>query len=270
MSTIKTPTFLNRYKKIIPVILFLLFVTLAIPGISWGAPDLWHPDELVWRVVEALDGEMIFDETEPDYNYPSLPKYLMYGVGKLVYELGYSQTEVIIADRLLSTLLGGMAIVLVYLIAKTIGKSIYAGLFAAFLSISNNVLSHNARLAHNDFYLSFFILLLVYCLVRYRMSKDRLWLYGAFLGVGLAASSKYTGGSLILVPVIIYLVDNIDQFRSKLLRIAETLLIGLGLSFVGFVAGTPKALFWMAFYFKRMLPMLSLLRTYDIRPSSVI
>ncbi len=263
-------TKLSKYEKFIPVILFLLFVGLAIPGISWGAPDLWHPDELVWRVVKALDGELEFDETEPDYNYPSLPKYAMYGVGKLVYGLGGEKADVIIAARLMSALLGGIAIVLIYLIARTIGKSIPAGLFAAFLSISNNVLSHNARLAHNDFYLSVFILLLVYSLLKYRASENRLWLYGAFFGVGLAASSKYTGGSLIIVPAVIYLVDNRSRIRSNLLRVSETLLIGAGLSFVGYVVGTPKALLWMAFYFKRMLPMLSLLRTYDIRPSSAV
>jgi hypothetical protein len=45
---------------------------------------------MVWRVDSALRGEIIFDETEPDFNYPSLPKYVMYGVGKITYGMGYS------------------------------------------------------------------------------------------------------------------------------------------------------------------------------------
>ena len=73
----KFENFLFRYEKIIPVILFLLFLCVTIPGISWGTPSLWNPDELVWRVNMALGGEMKFDETEPDYNYPSMPKHIM-------------------------------------------------------------------------------------------------------------------------------------------------------------------------------------------------
>jgi len=64
--------YLTRYEKFIPIVLFLLFLLVTIPGISWGAPSLWNPDELFWRVNMALGGEMKFDETEPDYNYPSL------------------------------------------------------------------------------------------------------------------------------------------------------------------------------------------------------
>ena len=70
--------FLVKNERLIPIILFLLFLLVTIPGISWGAPSLWNPDELVWRVNKALIGEMKFDETEPDYNYPFLSQHVMY------------------------------------------------------------------------------------------------------------------------------------------------------------------------------------------------
>jgi hypothetical protein len=54
--------------------------------VQWGAPALWNPDELIWRVDMALRG-MVFDETEPDFNYPSLPKYVMYAIGFVTYDL---------------------------------------------------------------------------------------------------------------------------------------------------------------------------------------
>ena len=65
---------------------------------------MWNPDELFWRVNMALGGEMKFDETEPDYNYPSLPKHIMYGVGWLVDKAGGSQVDILVVARLISVL----------------------------------------------------------------------------------------------------------------------------------------------------------------------
>ena len=91
---------------LLPLFIFLLFLAASLPGVDWGVPALWNPDELVWRAGSALEGEMVFDETEPDYNYPSLPKYVMFGIGKVVYALGYSTSKFIIAARGFSALLG--------------------------------------------------------------------------------------------------------------------------------------------------------------------
>src|SRR5689334_6368571 len=105
--------FFERYQKYIPLFLFCLFLAVSIPGVTWGAPALWNPDELIWRVDQALIGEMQFDETEPDFNYPSLPKYVMFGIGKVVYGLGFSQTDFIVSARVFSALLGALGIVLI-------------------------------------------------------------------------------------------------------------------------------------------------------------
>ena len=101
-----------RSETLIPAFIFLLFLAVSVPGVNWGLPALWNPDELVWRVDSALRGELIFDQTEPDFNYPSLPKYVMYGVGKIVYGMGYSHYAFFISARLISVLLGAAAGVL--------------------------------------------------------------------------------------------------------------------------------------------------------------
>ena len=80
--------FIIRNEKLIPVFIFLLFLAVSVPGVNWGVPALWNPDEMIWRVDSALRGEIIFDETEPDFNYPSLPKYVMFGIGRIVYGMG--------------------------------------------------------------------------------------------------------------------------------------------------------------------------------------
>jgi 4-amino-4-deoxy-L-arabinose transferase-like glycosyltransferase len=261
--------YLVCYEKFVPAVLFILFLAVSIPGVNWGAPALWNPDELVWRVLQAMNGEMIFDETEPDYNYPSLPKYVMFGIGKLVYGLGYGGTELIISARVFSAIVGGLSIVLIYLLAKTITGNASVSALAGLFGLVSSVVSENARFAHNDMYLLFFTVLCIYLLVKYQFTRNRLWLYGSLFSVGLAASSKYTGGSLILIPLFTFVVMNWGDVRKDLLRAMETLLVGGALSFLGYVIGTPKALFWMAFYFKRVIPALQRYPVYSLQPNSV-
>jgi hypothetical protein len=262
--------FLLRYEKFIPLVLFLLFVLVTVPGISWGTPSLWNPDELVWRVNMALGGEMEFDETEPDYNYPSLPKHIMFGVGWLVKQAGGSQSDIIVSARLISVLLGGLTIILIYFIAKLASENIYVRLLAAFFALSNTALAHNARFAHNDLYLLFFITLPLYAIIKYKLNGQRLWLYLAFFSTGCAASSKYTGVSFIVILIVIYLISNWKTLFKDWLRTLETLFIAAALTVAGYVVGTPKALFWMAFYFKRMVPAALRFASYGRGPDSLI
>jgi len=262
--------FLVRYEKFIPLGLFLIFLLVTVPGISWGAPSLWNPDELVWRVNMALGGEMKFDETEPDYNYPSLPKQVMYGVGWLVQQAGGSQTDIIVSARLISVLLGGLTILLIYAITKLASENIYVRLLAAFLALSNTALAHNARFAHNDLYLLFFVTLSLYAIIKYQLSTYRPWLYLAFFSTGCAASSKYTGGSFVLILLLIFLISNWKTLFKDWLRMLETLFIAAALTVAGYVVGTPKALFWMSFYFKRAIPAALRFASYGRGPDSVI
>ncbi len=261
--------FLTRYEKFIPLILFSLFLAASVPGVTWGAPALWNPDELVWRVVEAVHGDMVFDETEPDYNYPSLPKYVMYGIGKLVQGLGYGDTQIIIAARVFSALLGALSIVLIYFLAKTISGDVFVSSLAGSLAIASGVISENARFAHNDMYLLLFTILCIYFLIKYQYTRSRWWLYGSFFAVGLAASSKYTGGSLILIPLFTVIVLNWQNVRKNPLPTIEMLFVCAALAFLGYVIGTPKALLWMAFYFKRVIPALQRYPVYGLQPDSV-
>ena len=262
--------FLVKNEKFIPLVLLLLFVAVTVPGISWGAPSLWNPDELFWRVNMALGGEMKFDETEPDYNYPSLPKHVMYGVGWLVEKAGGSQTDILVSARLISVLLGGLTVILIYQIAKMASANIYVRLLSAFFALSSTVLAHNARFAHNDLYLLFFITLALYALIKYRLFAHRLWLYLAFFSVGCAASSKYTGVSFLAVLLVFFLVENWHNIRTEWLRAAETLFIAFVWTVAGYVIGTPKSLLWMSFYFKRMIPAALRFASYGRGPDSVI
>lgn len=233
---------LRRYDFLAPLALFLLFLAVSLPGISWGAPSLWNPDELAWRVKSALHGEMIFDVTEPDFNYPSLPKHIMYVVGLITYRMGQSDYAFIIAARFISQLLGALVAVLVYAIARKIGASKRTATLAGALYIFSGVVSANARFAHNDLYVQFFTVLCLYFSLSYHYSRSKKWLYLAFLSVGLATSSKYTGASMTLLPLGIFLIDNRKSLRREWLASFSTLGLGALLVILGYGLGTPRLL----------------------------
>ena len=261
------PLLLKKYEVLIPLGLFLLFLLITLPGISWGAPEVWHPDEVVVRSIKALHGQWKFDEV--NFDYPSLPQYVMYGLGKIILALGYTDLEVLLASRVLSAVLVALTIVLVYLITRRITQNIFVAGLSGLLLVSVSEMSHNGRFAHNDTYITFFVTLTVLFLVNYRITNRRGWLYASFIGVGMAASSKYNGISLVLVPLFLYLYSQRNSFTKRPLRILETLFIGGVLTFLGYAIGTPKSFFWMTYYFKRMIPALLHTGNYARQPDSV-
>ena len=253
MAKQKFMNIIVKNERLLPAFIFLLFLAVSVPGVKWGLPALWNPDELAWRVDSALHGELIFDVTEPDFNYPSLPKYVMFGVGKIVYTIGYSSSIFFMSARLVSALLGAMSGVLVYYLARTIGADTLTSALAGLLYISSGIAAANARFAHNDLYLQFFSILCVYSAIKYQLTKNKLWIFASFFAVGLAASSKYTGGSFLLVPLFVLIAMNWNDLRRNWLQSFMQLLIGGALSFAGYVVGTPRAISLLS-YLKNVIP----------------
>lgn len=266
----KLNSFFSTYEFVLPIFIFILFMVAALPGISWGAPSLWNPDEMVWRVSSALRGELIFDETEPDWNYPSLPKYVMYGIGLITYGLGQSDFAFLVSARIFSAVLGALGGVLVYYLARLIGANIKVSVTSATLYILSGTAVENGRFAHNDLYLQFFTICCVYFLIKYQQTKLNHWLYASFLFVGFATSSKYTGGSLMFLPLIIYMAMNWREIRTKTLSMLKTLFLGTMFVFIGYVIGTPKSLIDPVNYFLNILRVLSNLRSYGFNTGSSI
>jgi hypothetical protein len=260
-------TFLEEREWIIPWGLFAVFMAFTLPGIAWGAPNGWHPDEIVVRSIKALYGEWRFSEI--NFDYPDLPQYAMFFLGKLFLALGQTNKEILIGSRVLSALLAGLTILLVYVIARRMGGSVFVAGLAGLLLLCVSELSHNGRFAHNDSYVTFFTTLAILFLVLYHLRGDRVWLYASFFTVGLAASSKYIGGSLIIAPLLVYLLEQKDNFRRNKLAALETLFISATLAYLGFAFGTPKALTWMAYYFKRLFTTLQFQINYDRHPDSI-
>ncbi|HNA88228.1 MAG TPA: phospholipid carrier-dependent glycosyltransferase [Anaerolineales bacterium] len=265
----KINSFFSRHEFLLPLFIFLLFLAASLPGISWGAPALWNPDELVWRVDQALGGYMQFDVTEPDYNYPSLPKYVMYGIGLITYGMGRETYAFIVAARSFSAFLGALSGVLIYILARTLGaKKTFATLAGILYVVSAEAVT-NGRFAHNDLYLQFFTILCVLFIVKYQQTSVQKWLYLSFFAVGLAASCKYTGGSLIILPVVVYLGMNWKGLRVRWLAMAGWLFLGGLVSYLGYGLGTPIAFTDPIHYFSNVIPALRNLTNYGFNAGTV-
>jgi hypothetical protein len=85
----------------------------------------------------------------------------------------------------------------------------------------------------------------------------------------MAASSKFTGGSLLIALLAAYSVLQIRNVRKEWFSIGETLFISGVVTFLGFAVGTPKSLTWMAYYFKRVLAALDWQVTWGRRDDSL-
>jgi len=267
MAFKKIKTVIEKHEWLVPLGLFILFLGFTLPGISWGAPNVWHPDEIVVRAIKALHGEWKFSEI--NFDYPDLPQYTMFFLGKLLLSLGKTDVDILIASRVLSAVLAGLTVVITYIIARRVGGSIGIAGLSGLLLICVSEMSHNGRFAHNDTYLIFFTTLSVLFLLNYSRYQTRISLYASFLAVGMAASSKYIGGSLVFAPLIVYLIEQRQNIKRGRFSTAETLFISATITFLGFALGTPKALTWMAYFFKRLYTTLQWQVSYGYQPDSI-
>jgi 4-amino-4-deoxy-L-arabinose transferase-like glycosyltransferase len=214
--------------------------------------------------MKALDGDWAFDEI--NFDYPSLPKYVMYGLGKLVYLAGHSRNEVKIGARFISALLGSTLVFFSYKLTRKIGGTPRSSLLAVMISFTSSELLLNSSFAHNDIYLALFVTLTTFALLRYNESNERGWIYLSCLLIGMATSSKYNGLSLILVPVVLFLKANYGTILKNWMRNLEIVLISGVMLAGGYAIGTPKSVLWMAYYAKRAVPAITNHAVYGWQP----
>jgi hypothetical protein len=256
---------INKSEKWIGWLLLILFILVAVNNISWGAPAIWHPDEISIRVKKALIDELEFDTI--NFDYPSLPKYVMYGIGLLTERMGYGK-NILESLRFFSVILGGTLVALTYKLSRKVGGAPLTSLLAGLFAFTCSELLLNSSFAHNDIYLAFFVTLTTFALVKYSETSDRIWLYLSCLLIGLGASSKYNGASLLILLIFLFLYDNYRNLLKEWLQIAETLIISGGIFFLGFAIGTPKSALWFAYYFKRALPAITNHARYGWQPGA--
>lgn len=112
------------------------------------------------------------------------------------------------AWRFFSALFGFGAIVLIYLISYKLFKNRLIALFAAFAASMDGLLLTMSRIAMNDIYFLFFILLAFFLFLH-----NRKLLMG--LALGLSIASKWTGLFGVGIIGIIYIIQLVLKLRKK-------------------------------------------------------
>ena len=161
--------------------------------------NLGRPSELVFDEVYYVDGAKDYLAHGVELDKGSAEFIVHPPVGKWLIALGIK----VFGDnpfgwRFTAALIGTVSILLVYLIAKQLFKSEFISLVAAALMALDGLHLVMSRTALLDIFLSFFILLAFYLLV-----KEKLWWAGVVFG--LALGTKWSA-IYVLAAVGIYLL----------------------------------------------------------------
>jgi dolichyl-phosphate-mannose-protein mannosyltransferase len=209
----------------------LTLISILVFGALTRFINLGRPTELVFDEVYYVDGARDYLAYGVELDDGS-PEFVVHPpVGKWAIALGirfFGDTP--FGWRFMAALVGTISILLVFLIARTLFNSIFVGLVAAALMALDGLHLVMSRTALLDIFLSFFILLTFYWLI-----KEKLWLAG--ISMGLALGSKWSAiyvlaalGIYILfkqrrylitvtqfaiVPLLVYLSSWIGWFTSS-------------------------------------------------------
>lgn len=145
------------------------------------------------------------------------------------------------AWRFFSALFGVLVIVLIYFLAKKLFDNRLIALLAAFAASTDGLLLTMSRIAMNDMYLLFFVLLAFYLFLHKR------YLFMS-VSLGLALASKWTGFFAVGILGMFYLIMGIKIYlNSKGLKKNFSKLLTLPLSFLLFFVFVPVLIYLFSY-----------------------
>ena len=236
------------------LLLFILFLSLVLRlwGITFGLPDIDHPDES--EVVNHAARFGSGDLNPHRFQYGSLFQYILFSFYGLYFLAGYitgacasvhqfavqfvhDPTVFYLIARGLSATLGTATVLLTYLIGQKV-KNEAAGLAGAlFLAVSYEHVIHS-HYCTVDTALTFFFTAAVYLCLRL-FHDDRLHHYiAAGLVIGLATATKFNGiiASVVLLAAH-FLRGGSAQFLERCF--SRKLWIGFMAIFIGHFVACP-------------------------------
>lgn len=261
--------FFNRKSLAIGGVL-LLALGLRLWGANFGLPYLDHPDEgyltmpalnilktgdfrpyrleygsaYIYSLALLYIPLFVFDVARGTYHsvsdLPVIPDFHIVGA--------YPSPEVFLLARIFTAILGTVTVYLIYYLGKRIVGWRAGLLGAAFLAIAPLHVA-NSHFATTDVPMTFLATLAMIPVLNVFERGDRQDYFWAGICVGLTASTKYSGGIIIVAFMVAHLMrakDWGDIFNVRLV-------IGLIATVMGFLIGTPYAvdlpyfLNWVAF-----------------------
>lgn len=158
-----------------------------------------------WPPALESDPDAIND-SHYDWLHPPLAKYFQAVSMKVFGEnsLGW---------RLPSAIFGMSVIGMVYVLAKEMFDNKVALTAMGLVSLSG-VLLVQSRIAMNDIFVTFFILVVVYLFERYRKTQANKWLLWLGVSLGLAVATKWSGFFIVVSSwFIVFRYVHSSQFR---------------------------------------------------------
>lgn len=221
-------------------LIVILGLYVRISGVSFGLPDLMHPDE--GRII--LDTMSMAQRMSPipeDVNYPLFHKYILlmsYGMYFLVgtffgffrdktdFAVKFLQdpSSIVYFSRVIMSILGTCTVVVAYYWGKLVNKSIFTGLLASiFVALEWQLVFESQYAVHQTLAglssLTAFLGMSLMC-IRKDMSA---YIIGG-LTIGFAIASHQT--TILLFPGILYLfITDINQNNASRLSILKKWLI---------------------------------------------
>ncbi len=238
------------------ILIVIVGLLLRAIGTNYGFPFIFHPDEPT--VVRSALG-IRFSLNPGHFDWPHLYIYLNYFLfmifakfrdllpylGLKSYFLGFwdDRTIFYLLSRLFSAVLGALTIIPIYLTSRRFyGKEI--GLLSALLFSVVPFHVMHSHYALIDVPMVFWVSWALYfsSSIIYSPSLKNYIFGGLF--VGLAASTKYNGGLVLLMIITAHLLRFFKDKQEKLFNVVglrNLFLAGVS-SFIGFVLGTPYAI----------------------------
>jgi 4-amino-4-deoxy-L-arabinose transferase-like glycosyltransferase len=248
-----------RIEPAIMALVLLLSALLRAWALAYDLPYIYHPDEPVY--IAMSQRIFVTGDLNPHFfNYPTLFFYInalayapFFVLGRLAgilqspsdilapvsLAMGVTQAQMpsaVLLGRVVTACFGVGTVGLVYLVGKQIASRTAVGILAALAVAVSPVNISNSRLITPDTFVTFFIVaaLLASVLV-YQQGKT--WQYIlAGVCVGLAASSKYNGGLIVLALLLAHFLRH-----GKAALRQPTLYLALLFCGAGFLVATPFA-----------------------------
>ena len=247
-------------KSILLGSILLISLLVRIWGIGYDLPYIYHPDEpgyinIAQRIFKTGDLNPHF------FKYPSLFFYINAGAYTPYYFLGKfsgaftsrrdllppktlamgvtksPMPNTVLLGRMVSVIFGVGAVGLTFLIGKQLTGKLSVGMLASLMmAISPPNVSHSGLITPDSFVVFFAAASFLATVWIYRQGKT--WQYIlAGLCIGLAASSKYNGGLIVLPLLFVHFF-----YHGKTALKERNLYLALLLGAFGFFAATPFAL----------------------------
>jgi dolichyl-phosphate-mannose-protein mannosyltransferase len=110
----------------------------------------------------------------------------------------------------------GLGVILfIFLVSQELFENKKISLIASFLAACEGLLLVQSRIAMNDIYLSFFVLLILFFYLKFfkdKVKANSLWLLATGMSMGLALATKW---SALLIIVLIWILEIISFVKQK-------------------------------------------------------